>query len=82
MIYPPPNAEDIKAVKFCTFNKRIVILTANDNILFYKLEKKVAVLEQTIFPEMLKDSEGKTITGKICSMEIASNEVEQFDFKH
>ena len=51
MVYPPPNAEDIVQARFCSAMKRLILFTAKNNILFYRLEKKVTVLEKTVFPE-------------------------------
>ena len=81
MIYPPPNAEDVVQARFCSAMKRLVLFTARNNFMFYRLEKKVSVLEKTIFPEMLKDTEGNSIIYKINCFEIGSNEVPAVDHR-
>jgi hypothetical protein len=51
------------------------MLTASSNIMFYRLEKKVAVLDKMIYLKDLKDNEGNALIYKIVAIEIASTEV-------
>ena len=78
-IYPPPNAEEIVFCKFCVLSKRLIMLTARSNILFYRLEKKVSTQEQVITYDMLKDSEGKGLQYDIRTIEICCTEVPPVD---
>ena len=81
MIFPPPNSDSVLQVRFCTLTKRIVILTQRNRMLFYRLEKKVSVLEKTIFPEQLRDTENRPLFYQINCLEIGCNQVPSVDVR-
>ena len=47
-IYPPPQAEDIKIVRFCTLLKQIVVYTWAGMIYFYRLEQGTSVMVREV----------------------------------
>ena len=60
-IFPPPNAEEIKDIRFCTIIKRIVIMQQSGTLCFYKLERQTSILEKIIQPSDLKDAQGQAL---------------------
>lgn len=56
-IYPPPNAEEIQLVRFCSTLKQIIVYVASGTIYFYRLEQGTSVMVKQIKTSELRDAD-------------------------
>lgn len=61
-IYPPPTAKEVIGIGYSSVLKRMFILLASGTLCIYRADRDTAILEKLQYPNMLKDSEGKSIT--------------------
>ena len=56
-VYPPPQAEDIRMVRFCTVLKQIIVYVRSGILYFYRLEQGTSVMVKEIHTDELRDSD-------------------------
>ena len=56
-IYPPPNAEEILAIRFCSYLQQTVVSGSSGTLYFYRLDADNSTLVQKINLSELRDAE-------------------------
>ena len=78
-IYPPPNAENIQEVRFCTVLKQIIVYVRTGMMYFYRLEQGTSVMVKQFNTKELRDGERQVLDQKMTTFEIGCLEPPHFD---
>ena len=81
-IYPPPQAEDIRMVRFCTILKQIIVYVRSGILYFYRLEQGTSVMVREIFTAELRDTDNQLIDQQVSSFEIGCIEPPRYDCRN
>ena len=81
-IYPPPQAEDVKILRFCTLLKQIVVYVRSGTIYFYRLEQGTSVMVREVRASEFRDSDHQLLDQTMSTFEIGCIEPPRFDCRN
>jgi len=78
-IYPPPNADETKIVRFCSVLKQMIVLVRSGILYFYRLEQGTSVMVRQINPGELRDLDQIALGQLVSTFEVGCIEPPRYD---
>ena len=78
-VFPPPQAENVHIIRFCTLLKQLIVSTNCRSILFYRLDHITSIMTKDLKVDEIRDSENNKLIQRLSTFELGSIRPPNYD---